>query len=62
MSRVPRSVSMGQAGGRDLAHAARPPLVNIEPDTQDTLSGDEAIMLHTLMNVYFSGTNNCLTY
>ncbi|XP_061382096.1 E3 ubiquitin-protein ligase MYCBP2 isoform X5 [Danaus plexippus] len=36
--RVPRSVSMGQAGGRDLAHAARPPLANFEPDTQDTLT------------------------
>ncbi|CAH0716569.1 unnamed protein product, partial [Brenthis ino] len=39
LSRVPRSVSMGQAGGRDLAHAARPPMINIETDTQDTLSG-----------------------
>ncbi|XP_064076475.1 E3 ubiquitin-protein ligase MYCBP2 [Vanessa tameamea] len=38
-ARVPRSVSMGQAGGRDLANAARPLQDNIEPDPQETLSG-----------------------
>lgn len=38
-ARVPRSVSMGQAGGRDLAYAARPPSTSVEADTQETLSG-----------------------
>lgn len=38
--RVHRSVSMGQAGARDLAQAAHPPLTkNIQAETQDTLSG-----------------------
>ncbi|XP_052746829.1 E3 ubiquitin-protein ligase highwire isoform X2 [Bicyclus anynana] len=38
-SRVPRSVSMGQAGGRDLAYAARPPFTSVAANSQDTLSG-----------------------
>ncbi|KAH9644215.1 hypothetical protein HF086_008704 [Spodoptera exigua] len=37
--RVHRSVSMGQAGGRDLANAARPPLARDTPMDQDTLTG-----------------------
>ncbi|XP_045784545.1 E3 ubiquitin-protein ligase MYCBP2 [Maniola jurtina] len=44
-SRVPRSVSMGQAGGRDLAHAARPPSTSVEADPQDTLSGAGSSLL-----------------
>ncbi|XP_038216347.1 E3 ubiquitin-protein ligase highwire [Zerene cesonia] len=43
--RVHRSVSMGQAGGRDLAHAARPPLTRFEPDSQETLSGAGSSLL-----------------
>ncbi|XP_041987793.1 E3 ubiquitin-protein ligase highwire [Aricia agestis] len=44
VSRVHRSVSMGQAGGRDLAHAARPPTAR-EPDAQDTLTGAGSTLL-----------------
>ncbi|XP_069365103.1 E3 ubiquitin-protein ligase MYCBP2 isoform X3 [Maniola hyperantus] len=44
-SRVPRSVSMGQAGARDLAHAARPPSTSVEADEQDTLSGAGSSLL-----------------
>ncbi|XP_047524361.1 E3 ubiquitin-protein ligase MYCBP2 isoform X3 [Pieris napi] len=43
--RVHRSVSMGQAGGRDLASAARPPLTKFEPDSHEALSGAGSSLL-----------------
>ncbi|CAK1554738.1 unnamed protein product [Leptosia nina] len=45
LPRVHRSVSMGQAGGRDLAHAARPPLAKSQADSQETLSGAGSSLL-----------------
>ncbi|XP_050560251.1 E3 ubiquitin-protein ligase MYCBP2 isoform X7 [Spodoptera frugiperda] len=43
--RVHRSVSMGQAGGRDLANAARPALARDTPMDQDTLTGAGSSLL-----------------